>query len=72
MPPLRNPDIADLAPDGPELTAYDEEHAITYARMLDAEADGAGWQEVCCILTRSTILTAPATPSRATSPGPNG
>jgi hypothetical protein len=28
MPPL-NPDAADLAPSDPELTSYDEEHAIT-------------------------------------------
>ena len=43
MPPLRNPDIADLAPDGPTITVYDEEHAVTYMRLLDAEADGADW-----------------------------
>jgi hypothetical protein len=49
MPSL-NPDVADLAPDGPLLTVYDEEHAITYMRMLDAEADGADWQEVCRIV----------------------
>ena len=44
--PSSNPMFADLAPDGPELTVYDEEHAITYMRMLDAEAAGADWQEV--------------------------
>jgi hypothetical protein len=27
MPPLLDPDVADLAPDGPTLTVYDEEHA---------------------------------------------
>ena len=49
-PLFLNPDIADLAPDGPELTVYDEEHAVTYMRMLDAEAEGADWQEVCRIV----------------------
>jgi hypothetical protein len=32
---------ADLAPAGPALTAYDVEQAITYLRMLDADAEGA-------------------------------
>ena len=33
--------VADTAPDEPALTAYDKEHAVTYARLLDAEADNA-------------------------------
>ncbi len=36
MPPLRYPEVADLAPNGPRLTVYDEQHAIAYIRMLDA------------------------------------
>jgi len=28
------------------LTVYDEQHAVTYVRMLDAEAEGADWREV--------------------------
>jgi hypothetical protein len=28
------------------LTVYDEEHLITYLRVLDADADGADWREV--------------------------
>jgi hypothetical protein len=40
MPPLRNPEIADVAPNGPALTVYDEEHAITYMRILDARGGG--------------------------------
>jgi hypothetical protein len=31
---------------GSVLTVYDEEHIITYLRLLDADADGADWQEV--------------------------
>ena len=49
MPPL-NPDIADTAPTASTLTAYDEEHVVTYLRMLDAEADGADWREVARIV----------------------
>jgi len=41
MPPLLNPEVADLAPNEPRLTVYDEQHAVTYIRMLDAEADGS-------------------------------
>ena len=49
MPPL-NPKVADLAPDEPALTAYDEQHAVTYVRLLDAEADNADWREVARIV----------------------
>jgi hypothetical protein len=37
-------DVADLTPNDPALTGYDEEHLVTYLRMLDAE--GADWREV--------------------------
>ena len=49
-PLLLNPDVADLAPDGDELTAYDEEHTVTYCRMLDAERASADWREVARIV----------------------
>jgi hypothetical protein len=49
QPPLDR-DIADLAPAGSVLTAYDEEHLVTYLRMLDAEQDGANWREVSRIV----------------------
>ncbi|ANW02918.1 DNA -binding domain-containing protein [Bradyrhizobium icense] len=48
-PPL-DPDIADSAPDDPVLTSYDEQHLVTYWRLLDAEADGADWKEVARIV----------------------
>jgi hypothetical protein len=47
---LPHSNVADLAPDGPELTVYDEEQATTYMRILDADEDGADWQEVCRII----------------------
>ena len=44
-PPL-DPDVADLAPTDSVLTIYDEEHIITYLRLLDADAEAADWREV--------------------------
>jgi len=38
------------APSGPSLTVYDDEHAVTYIRMLDADAEGADWWEVSRIV----------------------
>ena len=49
MPP-RDPKVADLAPSEPTLTSYDEQHAVTYMRLLDAEADNADWREVARIV----------------------
>ena len=49
MPPL-NAKVLDVAPDEPALTPYDEQHAVTYARLLDAEADSADWREVARIV----------------------
>jgi hypothetical protein len=48
-PPL-DPDVADVAPSDPVLTVYDEEHVITYLRLLDADAQGADWREVARIV----------------------
>ena len=48
-PPL-DPDVADLAPSGPVLTSYDEEHVVTYIRLLQAEGEGADWREVARIV----------------------
>ena len=48
-PPL-DPEVADSAPDEPVLTAYDEQHLVTYWRLLDAEAAGADWKEVARIV----------------------
>jgi len=48
-PPL-DPDVADSAPDEGALTTYDEQHIITYLRLLDADAACADWQEVSRIV----------------------
>jgi hypothetical protein len=44
-PPL-DPDVADTAPSDTVLTAYDEEHLITYLRLLEADLEEADWREV--------------------------
>ena len=48
--PALDPDVADVAPNGSVLTAYDEEHLVTYWRLLDAEAAGADWKEMARIV----------------------
>jgi hypothetical protein len=50
-PPL-DPPVADLAPAEPVLTGYDEQHLITYLRLLDAEIDGADWREVAKVVLK--------------------
>jgi Uncharacterized conserved protein (DUF2285) len=48
-PPL-DPDVADVAPTDATLTRYDEEHLVTYLRLLDADTEGADWREVAKIV----------------------
>ena len=48
-PPL-DPDVAEMAPSAPSLTAYDQEHLVTYLRLLDADAEDADWREVARIV----------------------
>jgi hypothetical protein len=48
-PPL-DPDVADTAPSDSVLTVYDEEHIITYLRLLDADAQGADWRKVARVV----------------------
>ena len=40
----------DVAPVGPIITAYDEEHIDTYLRVLNAVQDGADWREISRIV----------------------
>jgi hypothetical protein len=48
--PSLDPDIADVAPNEPALTAYDEEHVVMYVRLLQAEGEGADWREVARVV----------------------
>ncbi len=63
MPPL-DPKVEDLAPDELTLTPYDEQHAVTYVRLLDAEKANADWQEVARIVLH---IDPAAEPTRARS-----
>lgn len=45
-----DPPVADAAPNAAAITKYDEQHFITYLRLLDAEAAGADWEEVARIV----------------------
>jgi hypothetical protein len=43
-------ELTDVAPVGPIITAYDEEHIDTYLRVLNAAQDGADWREISRIV----------------------
>jgi hypothetical protein len=45
-----DPDVGDEAPTGNAITPYDEQHFVTYLRLLDAKAEGADWKEVAEIV----------------------
>ena|SRR5436190_9876341 len=45
-----DPDVADAAPTEQILTTYDEQHVVTYTRLLQAESEGADWREVARIV----------------------
>ena len=45
-----NPNVSDTAPTGEKLTPYDIDHAVIYARILDADAEGADWRELSRIV----------------------
>lgn len=55
--PELDPDVEDKAPTGPAITTYDEEHFVTYLRLLDAEAEGADWREVARIVLHRDPVT---------------
>ena len=63
-PPL-DPEVADLAPTDPVLTPYDEEHVVTYLRLLDAEADNADWSEAAHLILRIDPVAEPDRARRA-------
>ena len=63
-PPL-NPDVADVAPTDPALTTYDEQHVITYLRLLDADTESADWREVAKLVLHIDSNREPARAQRA-------
>lgn len=58
--PRLDPDVDDEAPTAPDITIYDEEHFVTYLRLLDADAKGADWTEVAQIVLHRDPATDPA------------
>ncbi|MCK1717576.1 hypothetical protein IVA81_07320 [Bradyrhizobium sp. 141] len=48
--PALEPDAGHAAPNELVLTFYDEQHLLTYWRLLGAEAEGANWEEVARIV----------------------
>jgi hypothetical protein len=59
------PPISDVAPDATALTGYDEQHLVTYLRLLDADAEGADWQEVAKIVLHIDPVREPNRARRA-------
>jgi hypothetical protein len=57
MPVELDPDVADEAPSGPAITPYDEQHYVTYMRLLDANRDKADWTEVARIILHRDPIT---------------
>ena len=60
-----DPEVADTAPEIAELTPYDQEHLITYLRLLDAKADGADWKDVARIVLHIDPTSEPDRAHRA-------
>lgn len=58
--PELDPDVEDEAPTGPDITIYDEEHFVTYLRLLDADREGADWTEVAQIVLHRDPFADPA------------
>ena len=54
-----DPDVVDEAPSAEAITPYDEQHFVTYVRLLDAEADDADWQEVARIVLHRDPVAEP-------------
>jgi hypothetical protein len=57
--------VDDVAPTAAILTGYDERHLVTYLRLLDADSDGADWQEVARIVLHIDPATEPSRARRA-------
>ncbi len=58
--PELDPNVDDEAPTGPDITTYDEEHFVTYLRLLDADKEGADWTEVARIVLHRDPAADPA------------
>ena len=57
LPVDLDPDVADEAPSAPTITPYDEQHYVTYMRLLDASRDKADWAEAARIILHRDPVT---------------
>lgn len=60
----RDPEVADQVPWSERITPYDESHFVTYLRLLDAEAEGADWQDVARLVLQRDPDADPAAARR--------
>lgn len=58
MPDL-DPDVADEVPWSDHVTPYDEQHFVTYVRLLDADKEDADWQSVARIVLHRDPVAEP-------------
>jgi len=63
--PPKQPPVADTAPTVECLTGYDEQHLVTYLRLLDAAAEDADWREVAQLVLRIDPSREPERAERA-------
>ncbi|MDE2167512.1 MAG: DUF2285 domain-containing protein [Alphaproteobacteria bacterium] len=54
-----DPEVADDVPWSEDITPYDEEHFVTYLRLLDADAEHADWREVARIVLHRDVAAEP-------------
>jgi len=47
---IESTEFLDSPPADDAVTDYDRAHGVTYLRLLDAQADGATWQEAASII----------------------
>jgi hypothetical protein len=59
QPPL-DPPVAYTAPTAETLTDYDQQHLVTYLRLLDADSEGADWMEVARLVLHMDPARDPA------------
>jgi len=57
--------LAEEAPSTDTLTGYDEEHLITYRGLLDAEREGAEWDEAALLVLSIDPIREPDRAHRA-------
>lgn len=65
MSSMQSSPILDVAPSELQLTDYDRAHSSLYLRLLDAAAEGAGWEEATRIVLEIDPVREPERAKRA-------